>query len=86
MNERLTQAPPLDALPKGNKETTPSEHKGLLQEKEVKAAGGGAANLTGADGKYLGAYLRSSTMLAGFSRYSLHRLEKRHIVAPSMMR
>lgn len=31
-------------------------------------------------------YLRSSTMQAGFSRYSLHRLEKRHMVAPSMMR
>lgn len=31
-------------------------------------------------------YFRSRTMLAGFSRYSLHRLEKRHMVAPSMMR
>lgn len=32
------------------------------------------------------AYFRSSTILAGFSRYSFHRLEKRHMVAPSMMR
>lgn len=31
-------------------------------------------------------YLRSSTMLAGFSRKSFHMLEKRHMVAPSMTR
>lgn len=31
-------------------------------------------------------YLSSSSILSGVSRYSLHRLEKRHMVAPSMMR
>ncbi len=31
-------------------------------------------------------YFRSRTMEAGFSRYDFHRLEKRHMVAPSMIR
>lgn len=31
-------------------------------------------------------YLRCSSIFSGVSRYSLHRLEKRHMVAPSMMR
>lgn len=99
MIDRLTPPPPPppSALLKGNKETTVSEQRPRTE----RGSEGGGRRSEGLlvcllvcpppprdDGKYssLSVYLRSRTMLAGFSRYSLHRLEKRHMEAPSMIR
>jgi len=73
---------PLSAPLKGNQDSEPTRRPPT----ERRGEGGQRREVSLGLMGDICVYLRSSTMRAGFSRYSFHRLEKRHMVAPSMMR